>query len=624
MLYVTKVKQITIILLAGILFAAILLCYDYIQEHKEIAVMNQEQDEISEQLGNVTAVLTVDHTHITDETNADVRIQWWFNKADEKYYFLFPSSADLTNIRWEYDGPNVMRMDGTPIANGTSWAITPGEHLIDEGEGTEPHPVVVMQSANLGAIFLSTKSGNLGFINIDKEHEESGTAVVLAADGTCTYNGDIESIAGRGNTTWDSSDKRGYQIKFPGKEDIYGMGAAKKWVLLANYFDESLLRNDFTYHLAAASDMPYTPESIFVDLYMNGYYWGNYQISEKIEVDEERVNIPDLQKATEERNPDKDLSEYDRFGMESLERSNSIPDTSMGYEIPNEPADITGGYLLEFDIGGRYIHENSGFATKLNQPVVIKSPQYASQAQVDYISDLYQQFEDAVSVYEGVNADNGKYYYDYIDVDSFAKAYLIEEITKNVDATISSRYFYKYPDSYSNKFFAGPVWDYDFALGNYGSASGSKAGSERAEGSADVGKTDDAETIEEGITDETEDGYDPSNNMFDPAGLFAMQSTDEFNIWYALYYRAEFQQAFKDEYWNTFRENALEGATERMKKQSELIETSALMDRIRWFGVTYENIESEKIIFEENVSFLQEFIVDRIAYLDEEWAIQEE
>lgn len=610
MRYVTRVKQIVIILIAWTLFAGILLCYNRIEKHNVDIVKNQKQQEKAERLSNVTAVLNVDD--ITKESDADVRVQWWFNKSDEKYYFFFPSSIDLTNIRWEYDGPNVMRMDGTPIANGTNCAITPGEHLIDEGNGSEPHPVVVMQSSNLGAIFLTTKSGNLGYIDINKEHEESGRAVVLDADGSCTYHGDLESITGRGNTTWESSDKRGYRIKFPGKEDIYGMGAAKKWVLLANYFDESLLRNDFTYHLAKVSDMPYSPETVFVDLYMNGRYWGNYQITEKIEVDEERVNIPDLQNETKERNPDKDLSEYNRFGMESLEQSNSIPDTSIGYEIPNNPADITGGYLLEFDIGGRYIHEDSGFATKLNQPVVIKSPQYASRAQVDYISDLYQQFEDAVSVYEGVNPDNGKYYYEYIDVDSFARAYLIEEITKNVDATISSRYFYKYPDSYSSKFFAGPVWDYDFALGNYGSGSGSKEGS----GSGDMEEIDAADAIEE--------GYEPSNNLSDPAGLYAMQEADEFNIWYALYYRAEFQQAFKDEYWNIFRENALEGATECMEMQTELIETSALMDRIRWFGATYENIENEKIMFEESVNFLQKFIVDRIAYLDEKWVMQEE
>ncbi len=581
-MYVTRAKQIVIILIAGILFAGILLCYDRIGIHNENPVKNQEQAEETEQLSEVTAVLKVDHTHITEKTDADVRIQWWFNKEDGKHYFLFPSSADLASVRWEYDGSDVMRMDGIPVVNGTSYAITQGEHLIDEGEGTEQHPIVVMQSENLGALFLTTKSGNLGFINTDKEHEEAGTAIVIDEDGTCTYNGNMESIAGRGNTTWDFSNKRGYQIRFPSKIDIYGMGAAKKWVLLANYFDESLLRNDFTYHLAAVSGMPYSPETVFVDLYLNGRYWGNYQISEKIEVDEERVNIPDLQKATEKRNPDRDLSEYDRFGMETLEQVNSIPDTSMGYEIPNDPADITGGYLLEFDIGDRYIHENSGFATRLNQPVVIKSPQYASRAQVDYISDLYQQFEDAVDVYEGVNTVTGKYYYDYIDLDSFAKAYLIEEITKNVDAVISSRYFYKYPDRYSNKFFAGPVWDYDFALGN----------------------------------------YDSPQSLSDPEGLYAMQSGEQFSIWYALYYRAEFQQAFKDEYWNTFRENALEGATERMEEQSELMESSAVMDRIRWFGGTYEDIENEKFIFEDNVSFLQEFIIDRIAYLDEEWAIQ--
>ena len=577
--YRIRVKQIIIILIAGILFACILIGYDYI-EKKSDSIQNSQEPE--EELSEVTALLAVDNSHITANTGEEIGIHWWYNSEDGKYYFFFPSPADLTGIKLEYQGSKVLRVDGIPIPNGSSCSLTEGEHVMDEGEGSESFPVVILQSTNLASLYLTTQSGNLGFINIDKEHKESGTAIAVDADGFCTYHGKVESIAGRGNTTWDYSNKRGYQITFPIKEDMFGMGAAKKWVLLANYFDETLLRNDFAYHLAEVSGMPFSPETVFVDLYINGYYWGNYQVSEKIEVDEERVNIPDLQKATEKRNPDKELWEYDKFGMESLEQTNSIPETQMGYEIPNDPADITGGYLLEYDLGDRYLHEDSGFATKLNQAVVIKSPKYASRAQVDYISKLYQQFEDAVTVYDGVNVDTGKCYYDYIDMNSFAKAYLIEEITKNVDASNSSRYFYKYPDSYSDKFYAGPVWDYDLALGN----------------------------------------YDFPEDLYYPDELYAMQPTDKFNLWYALYYREEFQQAFKEEYWNTFRGNALLGATDRIKEKSEAMEDSVLMDRIRWFRATYENMEVARVDFRNKANKLQNFIINRIAYLDEEWAIQ--
>lgn len=93
----------------------------------------------------------------------------------------------------------------------------------------------------------------------------------------------------------------------------------------------------------------------------------------------------------------------------------------------------------------------------------MKSPEYASEAQVKYISGYWQEMEDALYSETGYN-DLDKHYTDYIDIVSWAKQYLIQEWTSNWDAGLTSNYFYKDVDG---KLFAGPVWDFDSALGNY-------------------------------------------------------------------------------------------------------------------------------------------------------------
>ena len=116
------------------------------------------------------------------------------------------------------------------------------------------------------------------------------------------------------------------------------------------------------------------------------------------------------------------------------------------------------------ELANRYYGEKSGFVTTRSQPITMKSPEYASQAQMEYISDLYQRFEDAVFAGNGRNA-LGEHYTDIADLESLAKYYMISEWCSNMDSGLTSTYFYK-PEGADSKLFAGPVWDYDIAFGN--------------------------------------------------------------------------------------------------------------------------------------------------------------
>lgn len=113
-------------------------------------------------------------------------------------------------------------------------------------------------------------------------------------------NGSVETyynceLKGRGNFTWNKKEmlKKPYQIKFQDKVDVLGMGSAKKWVLLANYADGTLIKNKLVFDIAKSLKMPYTPESYFVNLYVNDSFIGNYLLTEKIEIGKNRVNLKD-------------------------------------------------------------------------------------------------------------------------------------------------------------------------------------------------------------------------------------------------------------------------------------------------------------------------------------------
>jgi len=117
---------------------------------------------------------------------------------------------------------------------------------------------------------------------------------------------------------------------------------------------------------------------------------------------------------------------------------------------------------MELELGSRYPNEASGFVTKRSQPVILKSPEYASQAQIEYISGYWQEMEDALYSDTGYNS-LGKHYSEYIDTLSYARQYLIEEWSGDWDAGITSNYFYK---DANGKICAGPIWDFDSAANN--------------------------------------------------------------------------------------------------------------------------------------------------------------
>ena len=270
----------------------------------------------------------------------------------------------------------------------------------------------------------------------------------------------ITELKARGNSTFTYAEKKSYQIKLETASNLLQTGEnVKTWVLLANYFDATLMHDKLFKDMAASLQMPYTASCNWVNLYYDGEYRGVYLLSEKNTVKSTGVNITDMEDAYKEQNPSYGTD------MQTASSKNAYGMTYFYTTGLTEPGDITGGYLLELNHDRP--DEVSGFITRQGKGMNVKSPEWCGEEAMRYISEYYQAFEDAVYAtdksgnYTGVNAE-GKHYYDYVDRDSLVKIFLMQELALNPDGFISSLYFYK---DAGKKMYAGPIWDQDMTLG---------------------------------------------------------------------------------------------------------------------------------------------------------------
>ena len=294
----------------------------------------------------------------------------------------------------------------------------------------------------------------------NRDNKVSVPALLLDVNGDTLFDGKLAYIKTRGNETFKEK-KKPFAIKFPAKQVLFGMERGKSFVLLANACDESHIRNAIALDLARVMGIP-APRYAFLSLYVNNTYWGLYQITNKLDVGKDALDIVDLDKRNEWFNT-KPLDEYEWYGRgrkaQLVQR--------MGFLLDNDPDDITGGYLIESSGPcDPYRRSLSGFVSNAEDRIRIRSPKYASPNEVDYIANRYNEMESAILAPDGINPATGRHYSEYIDVESFARYYLLNELTFNWDGGSSSFRMYKNSDAVDPKFYAGPAWDYDRTLDN--------------------------------------------------------------------------------------------------------------------------------------------------------------
>lgn len=391
--------------------------------------------------------------------------------------FYLPSSADLTKIVLSSDREIIY--GGKALQAGEAVDITPHKTKDERGAecyrlslsvGGKTESCTFYHDGTLSSVFVSTSLG-LSAIDGDKEfgRDKNAQIVILNGDGSAEYS-DLEAdttseIKSRGNATWTYM-KKAYQIKLDSKTDLFGMGKAKTWILLANYTDQSMLHNALGFTLGDALNLPYNIDYRFINLYVDGEYRGLYMLTEKVQIGDNRVDITDLEGATEDANPDMDLEDGEpRTVTSGALIDNTILESYTYCEGIQSPADITGGYLVELD--GYGLSEPSHFVTENGNIYSVKSPEYASREEVEYIAGLFADMEEAIYSDTGYNR-KGIHYTEYIDMESFAGVYTVQELMKNWDAYTGSMFFFKDADQNGDraKIYMGPLWDLDNTLGN--------------------------------------------------------------------------------------------------------------------------------------------------------------
>lgn len=507
----------------------------------------------------------------------------WIQFSEENdgpHYALFlPGAARNTGLKVLLGG-GALLLDGEALRQGQALLLAPGEHLLTAQDGPEPGrewEFVVLYGSRIPCAFLETASGSLEALYASKEHSESASLTLLGADGSPEYTGAVEGMHGRGNITWDYPEKKSFQLKLPQKTSLLGMPAARRWLLISNVYDKSLLRNQTVFAMARRMGMHFVPRSHQIELYINGEYRGCYLLCEKIEVGSGRVELPKLgernqRTLTKKMLPGQNPPTEERQGEYGLLRCAQTKTAALGQDV---------GYLLELELTDRFLFEGGcGFISRQGQAVSLKSPSEPSQEQVEYIAGVYQRLEDLLyppkdGVAQGALEE-------LIDLHSFAQKYLIEELCKNLDANSTSQYFYKQPDSADVRLFAGPVWDYDKALASEGFV------------------------------------MDDLRELAKPAGWWAARPQGH-AFWPGLCRRPEFRVAVRQSFFEELMPVAGQMLAEGwVCADARRLADSAAMDALRWQGGDYDPdafpkeylVEAEKI---------ETFLAARMAWLQAEW-----
>lgn len=283
---------------------------------------------------------------------------------------------------------------------------------------------------------------------------------MLTAEGAVVYEGALTQIKTRGNSTFMYYPKKSYQIKLKKKTALIdGTKAGKTWVLLAGYADAAKLSDQLWKDVGTAVGAEYTAQAERVDLYFDGEYRGTYVLSEKNQLNKNRIALTNMEDAYEEYN--EDYGEEPEIAVAQNRYGNRYAYTK-GLTDPPQ----MGGFLLE--LNDKTSTEASWFKTSRGFAVSVHSPEYASRDVMRYLSEYFQEFEDAITAtdaqgnHTGQNPDTGLYYYDYCDLDSLVQQYLLNCLASNRDAFWHSLYFYMDTDGV---LYAGPLWDMELTLG---------------------------------------------------------------------------------------------------------------------------------------------------------------
>lgn len=459
-------------------------------------------------------------------------ISCYYSEDESLWYVFLPADVTGTSLTVQSLGCRYMVLEGKQYQTGDLlgelWdgEIKEVSFWNEEGKLLEEGRMKILKSEALPSVYITTASGGMQYIYESKENKEAGNMQIISAEGKLQELARLDYIKGRGNTSWDAP-KKSFEIRLDQAADLFGMGSARKWVLVANYYDGAYLRNRIGTELGKAAKMKYTSDSQFVDLYINGEYAGLYQVMEKVELAVNRIELRE-------------------------------------------------GYLLEFDYYERAMEKD--FIRLANrQPIVVRGQQKVTAQDLAAVQSFIEEMTAALYADDYRNPETGKHVFDYLDKESFAKRYVMEEFLQDMDSGYTSHYMYLDTSDGTMRLYAGPVWDLDNTMGR--------------------------------------------GNVREPSGLYADRHDLKVNNlcrWYArLYANEEFYQAAVQQY-QTFFKPCLTWLTQEGIAQWEAeIAASASMDIALWG--TERSVFMPGTALAEHMDYLCAYINGKIEFLDERW-----
>lgn len=357
--------------------------------------------------------------------------------ADQSARYIFlPKTADDDKVELYNNFDEEVTVNGTAIPAKSSAIIgyTVGEGLAVE-RGSKSYTLIIRKSDAEASVYVNDTNtsftdyqGNTvnadlySFLIQNKENSVKGSDISVVSD-SGIVDTTLKKIKGRGNTNWRETDKKPFNLTFNNAIQI-GHTSGKKFSFVSNAKDSTLLRNSVMYDLAHDVGSPYSPNSSFVDFYVNGVYRGCYIACDKVDL-----------------------------GKSSLV---SLKDTS-------DTADSDFNFLVEVDV---WNYQNDVyFVTDKGYHIVLKAPDLdgydendpSQKAKYDFIKNTYQNFENVL--YSGTLSELEE----ICDLDSLATMYLLQDFGKNCDGGYTSTYFTY--NAAEKKFYAAPLWDCDSDLG---------------------------------------------------------------------------------------------------------------------------------------------------------------
>ena len=302
---------------------------------------------------------------------------------------------------------------------------TPINYTVLSADGEKNVYTVTVNTSGLPVVYINTLDGSA--ITSKDEWKKKTTIRIVDADGHTDYINSKLQIKGRGNSTW-TYPKKPYALKLDEAASILEMPAHNRWVLLANWMDRTLLRNDVAFYISKQTGLAWTPRGKFVEVVLNGTHIGNYYLCEQIKVGENRVNVQIL--------TDSDIS----------------------------GDALTGGYLIELDT--YYDEVNKFKSAVVDLPYMFKEPdeKVLQPEQFSYFQNYISEMENLLYATDWlVNRE----YKDYLDLTSFVDWWFVYELSQNGEPNHpKSSYLYK---DRLGKLTAGPVWDFDWGTFTPGS-----------------------------------------------------------------------------------------------------------------------------------------------------------